>query len=295
MEAKKEIESSVFVDEHQALAVDPTLVKFNEAMLLNMASVLTPPQRTRFERFLEQRNAPYTIASTQVPLKVSKSYRVPQIISRRKGDFLIITPETLQMTMLPVNLDSMRRTIETSVSIIQQQVNVHQRTLEVFLEKRDEWRNGFEYHIKPFRVQADSNCVSVHIESYYIGSDTEETIIQPRTARVRRYQMSNSPVPSLPISPERQTKRYRRTDSLWNEYKRFREDGIIIPEFDSIRKYEKYIHQFNQQSRRFDSLVHSMRAFKLRTDSLMKLLPPEEWLKQYKKFKERKIQEPEEI
>jgi len=112
---KNRIEASVLVTEHDALVIDPELSKLNRVMVSNIAASLEPPQRVRFNRFLETRDAPYVVSVQQVRRDSRERTRQTLVnIHKAHGfqQFLVVTADTVVYARVDVNIDSIRNEFE---------------------------------------------------------------------------------------------------------------------------------------------------------------------------------------
>lgn len=105
---KQQLEVSVFVAENQAMAISPDLPQLGRVTISSIAACLEPQQRIRFEKFLQLRNAPYTVDPAKV--RAQKVERIFEKLHKppRPEQFVILTPETLVVHTLDINIDSLR-------------------------------------------------------------------------------------------------------------------------------------------------------------------------------------------
>ena len=106
---RKKIESSVLVAEDKALAVDPQLSRLNRVMLSGIAACLEPKQQALFERFLQVRRAPYTLAGKPRSPESSASILHTMRMPSQPQHFLVVTPETVLVSGVSIDMDSLRR------------------------------------------------------------------------------------------------------------------------------------------------------------------------------------------
>lgn len=113
---KQQLESSVLVAENQAMAISPDLPQLGRVTVSSIAACLEPQQRIRFEKFLQLRNAPYTVDPAKVRAqKVDKIFEKLHKPSRPE-QFVILTPETLVVHKLAINIDSLREEVRRNMS-----------------------------------------------------------------------------------------------------------------------------------------------------------------------------------
>lgn len=92
---KERLRTSVLVSENDEVAVHAELVDLNRAMVSTIAACLEPVQRTRFQRFLENRNAPYAVVAVNAPKIPSNELfgSIPTI--SRSNNYVVITSDTV--------------------------------------------------------------------------------------------------------------------------------------------------------------------------------------------------------
>jgi hypothetical protein len=108
-DTRREIESSAFYAENNAIAIDPELTKLNRATLVSIASVLEPEQRRRFDTFLKKHGSSYAVAieegqgewsAKRIPKRKPKA-RSADVAAR---SYVVMTPDTFIYTQLELNL-----------------------------------------------------------------------------------------------------------------------------------------------------------------------------------------------
>ncbi len=113
---KQQLEASVLVAENQAMAISSDLPQLGRVMVSSIAACLEPQQRVRFERLLQLRNAPYSVNPTKV-----RAQKIENLFEKlhkppRPEQFLILTPETLVVHRLALNIDSLREKMREKMS-----------------------------------------------------------------------------------------------------------------------------------------------------------------------------------
>lgn len=105
---RRKLEGSVFIAEDRAMAVHPELSSLNKVMLSGIAAALEPEQRVRFDRFLRDRRAPYTLTRARA-FAESKSDILHTLRKQPQSDhFVVVTPDTVLVAGLPIDVDSVR-------------------------------------------------------------------------------------------------------------------------------------------------------------------------------------------
>lgn len=117
--AQRQLESAVLVNEGREIAVNPSIGKFNTVILSGIASNLEPEQLLRFERFLDERNAPYTLASRRDSRTMPPPPPPQQVLERFRtvpsgNDFVVFDNESYSVVRLSLDMDSLRRLMRHS-------------------------------------------------------------------------------------------------------------------------------------------------------------------------------------
>jgi hypothetical protein len=109
-EAKLQIARGAFYSENNVLAVDPQLTKLNRMVLSDIAAVLAPLQRERFDRFLNKRNSSYALAKENIPTPEAPR-RLRPVFPEPPNlhEFVVITADSTVVTRLRLNIDSLVR------------------------------------------------------------------------------------------------------------------------------------------------------------------------------------------
>ncbi|MBI3004997.1 MAG: hypothetical protein HYY49_06225 [Ignavibacteriales bacterium] len=160
---KRRIESSVLVAENDALVIDPDLPKMNRVMVSNIAASLEPGQRVRFNHFLEVRDAPYLVSTQKAPrMKREEMFRN---IHRphRSEKFVIVTPETVLISKMELNIDSIRSAFEEHIRNMPPMMPRADRIVRKLAE-RELAAFPRSSTMRSFQVYGDSQVFSIEIE-----------------------------------------------------------------------------------------------------------------------------------
>jgi len=105
---KEKLQASVLVSENDEVAIHAELVDLNRAMVSTIAACLEPPQRTKFQRFLDTRNAPYAVVAVNTPRVPSHIIlnKIPKFSS--SNNYVVISPDTVEIAQMTINVDSIR-------------------------------------------------------------------------------------------------------------------------------------------------------------------------------------------
>ena len=186
-DAGRRIELAGFYAENNALALDPEITRLNRVVLSNIAAVLAPVQRERFDRFLEERNASYVIAAGRAP-----GVRPPSLpaasgkVAGRHRDFIVLTPDSFLVTELGLNLDSIMRgpwAVNTRKSMPDMQAK-----LGHLVRAQAERRTAHPYDAAPepkIRVVGEEDMIRIEFDSQIVGHEPDEMRVgvEPRGHR----------------------------------------------------------------------------------------------------------------
>ncbi len=155
-EGKQKIQTSVLVGENDAIAVNAEIGKLNQVMLVNVASQLTDMQRTRFQKLLQQCNAPYRIEEN-IPLQRTKKV-FAQNLKNHKNKFVVITSDSVNIAELPeMNFDIMME---------RKHHNGWMKAQKVMREFQRREIKNYSFAEKNVRIaNADGGGISIHIEN----------------------------------------------------------------------------------------------------------------------------------
>lgn len=110
--ARHELEGAVLVGANREVAINANLHQLNKTMVSGLAACLTQDQRGRLNRLLTEREAPYVVVA-QGNANVQPSEvmaRVRATLPHR--DFVIVGPDSVEMTRMSVNVDELRMAME---------------------------------------------------------------------------------------------------------------------------------------------------------------------------------------
>jgi hypothetical protein len=186
--AQKHLEASVLVAENQAMAIAPDLPEVGRVTVSSIAACLEPHQRARFERFLQLRNAPYAVIPSNFKAKKAEEIFPKLQKSSRPDRFVILTPETLVVHQLEINIDSLREEVHRSMK----QFKKVQFNFEQFAQ-RIRGRNLHDGIVvvgtQPMRVLRNQGSFRIEYET----NDTEV----PEASEIHRFVKPRFPKPNV--------------------------------------------------------------------------------------------------
>lgn len=108
---KERLLASVLVSENKEIAIHEQLVNLNRAMVSTIAASLEPLQRTKFQRFLEKREAPYALVAVNAPKMKPEILlsTIPKIT--RSNKYVVISKDTIGIAEMRMNIDSLRQNV----------------------------------------------------------------------------------------------------------------------------------------------------------------------------------------
>jgi hypothetical protein len=182
---RSKLEGSVLVAEDKAMAVNPELSRWNKVMLSGIAAALEPNQRVRFERFLQSKKAPYTLAGggrrPETPERIYYSMRAPE----RASSFVVFSPETVLVSRIEIDLDSLRRHA-SQMAEMQGAVAGHVNSLIRRMAERDMALSQPHRVVAPrVRVYGDSESFTIQVGTGWEGMPTlpMDPWVRPRMAQ----------------------------------------------------------------------------------------------------------------
>ncbi|OGU46816.1 MAG: hypothetical protein A3H45_12020 [Ignavibacteria bacterium RIFCSPLOWO2_02_FULL_55_14] len=109
--AREELEASVLVGADDAMAINVDLHRLNKAVVSGLVACLQPQQRVKFNRLLEEREAPYTVVSRSKEVRqadeVIKSFHA----SPKGPEFVVVTADSMRLSRFHVNMEAMRQSM----------------------------------------------------------------------------------------------------------------------------------------------------------------------------------------
>jgi hypothetical protein len=166
---RAKIEGSVLVAEDKAMAVNPELSRWNRVMLSGIAAVLEPAQRVRLEHFLQSKKAPYMLSGgrrgPEAAERIYHSMRTPEGTTR----FVVISPDSVLVTGLEIDLDSLRRhtreMVEKQGLVADHMNNLIRRMAEREMGVHQQYR----VPAPRVRVSGDSESFSIQVSTGWEG------------------------------------------------------------------------------------------------------------------------------
>lgn len=180
---RKKLEGSVFVADDKAMAIDPQLSRLNRVMLSGIAAALEPEQRTRFEKFLRVRSAPYMISGDRKASESSERILHTMQVVSRPEPFLVVTPDTVVMSSLQLDMDSLRRHFQHFDQGRERvMVNMNGLIRRIAEQREDMGRQRVTIPMPQVRVTGDSNFISIQIEASWqeMSLPMPELWVKPR-------------------------------------------------------------------------------------------------------------------
>jgi hypothetical protein len=161
------LQASVLVDEKNTIAINEELANLNKVMVSTIAASLEPPQRIKFQEFLETRNAPYTVVASNVP--VAAPERVFRHIRTlpRSNKFVVISADTVGIAEVEMNIDSIREHSQKLIQKLQKEKLFAIDVMRESLEKQRIVQRELASSEKPIRIVNSDDAVQIHFNSEF--------------------------------------------------------------------------------------------------------------------------------
>ncbi len=187
-DARGRIAKGAFYGENNALAIDPQLTKLNREVLSNIASVLAPVQRKRFNGFLKTHNATYTIAQERFQSPVEQVSAWSGHARHKTIQYVVITADSTIVAPLALNIDSL---IQPHAAVLAGAVAELPARLENLMRVRHERttveRSRPSAPPPPLQTVSEEDFLKIEIAPQFFPS--EETMRVWVTPRVRKEKM----------------------------------------------------------------------------------------------------------
>jgi hypothetical protein len=179
---RRRIESSVLFAEDRGMAIDADLAQLNKVMLSGIAACLEPPQRVRFERFLEAKKAPYMIASTYALPEPGENIVHEMRRARRSSRMIVVTPETLLVSEMEFNLDSLQERFHEMTAARREMAMRFDGLIRRIAEQEAPWKKHVDMRTQPFWITGDSDMLTIQIGRVFeeLPGVMHDRWIQPR-------------------------------------------------------------------------------------------------------------------
>jgi hypothetical protein len=163
------IERSAFFAEDRGIAIDPNLTQFNRVMLSSIAACLESAQRVRLQEFLKARKARYTIE--QLYSKAESPERIYRGLpaARRNDRFIVVTPDTMTLSHLQLDMDSLQRHARQGVEARRLVGIGVDGFIRRFADREAAMRKRFSFNVDPIRVLGDTDVLSIQIATAWEG------------------------------------------------------------------------------------------------------------------------------
>lgn len=186
-DVRKQIESSAFYAENNAIAIDPELTKLNKATLASIASVLEPAQRARFDVFLKKHGATYVVASEDQQTAWHARVRPERGEKILKSGlaarpYVVVTPDTFVYTQLHVNLQQFEQEHQELVRLRQKREQDLVRLVDRIQRVREPETRALVRGEEPIVVQGGTGYVSIQIHGALVAGP-EDSVLQVVTRR----------------------------------------------------------------------------------------------------------------
>jgi len=186
--AKVRIAWSAFVGENNAIAIDPELTRLNRSMLVAIAQNLEPQRRARFDRFLEERKARYSVAGlvsshpdAPPPPKTGLALSPPEPAQR---NFVVITPDTFVLSPVVVNVGELQEMQRREMGRVSELHLRLESTIREIGRKRVRPVTREKGHVSVYGVERGAGYVRINVQPQ-IHPRPEDSVLSWATPRNR--------------------------------------------------------------------------------------------------------------
>ncbi|MDP1675976.1 MAG: hypothetical protein Q8L88_03850 [Bacteroidota bacterium] len=178
---KEKLQASVLVSENDEVAIHAELIDLNRAMVSTIASCLEPVQRTRFQKFLDVRKAPYAVVAVNAP-KLEPHViwnNIPKVSSSH--NYVVISHDTVEFAEMRINVDSIREVAHRHEMRYQRLITERMVTELTERQQRAE-ENLVKMGQNRIRIQSSSGAFQIHFEAPGALSNEAEMVemVKPR-------------------------------------------------------------------------------------------------------------------
>ena len=160
---KDKLQASVLVSENDEVAIHAELVDLNRAMVSTIAACLEPPQRTRFQKYLDVRKAPYAVVAVNSPKVPSHVIfdKIPQM--SQSNNYVVISPGTIEIAEMTINMDSIRE-VARRQEMKFRKIITERMVAELTERQRRSEENQVTMGQNRIRVQSSSGAFQINFE-----------------------------------------------------------------------------------------------------------------------------------
>lgn len=175
---KNRIEASVLITENDALVIDPELPKLNREVVTNIAAILEPHQRDRFDKFLQAREGRYSVKFRHAP-----PVRPEEVFGRlhnqkRSENFVIVTPDTVILSEVQIDVDSIRQHF---IHRMPPMMGRAERAIRRLAEREARSLPRFQVIPRSLQVYGDSDAFSIEIDRELTDTETSPVKVEVRS------------------------------------------------------------------------------------------------------------------
>ena len=176
---KEKLQASVLVSENNEVAIHAELVDLNRAMVSTIAACLEPIQRTRFQKFLEIRKAPYAVIAVNAPrLEPHVIWnKIPNVSSGH--NYVVISHNSFEFAEMRINIDSIREVARRQEMRYKRLMTERMVTELTDRQERIE-ENTIGTGQNHIRIQSSSGAFQIHFEAPIAATNSEFEMVNPR-------------------------------------------------------------------------------------------------------------------
>ncbi len=257
---KEKLQASVLVSENNEVAIHAELVDLNRAMVSTIAACLEPMQRTRFQRFLEIRKAPYTVIAVNAP-KLEPHVIWNKIPSVSSGhNYVIISHNAVELAEMRINIDSIR--VVARRQEMRYKRLMTERMVAELTDRQERIKDNTigmgQNHV---RVQSSSGAFQINFEAPIAASNSEVEMIEMVKPRLRIPASPRTLVNEVTVAGDSSFSFEMPTDDQTiSVFKRLQNGEFRFEIIDTLRRGPKMKLLFKSpsQTSKFESKLHEM-------------------------------------
>ncbi len=188
---KKTLQASILVSDNDEVAIHAELVELNRAMVSTIAASLELPQRSKFQKYLDIKKAPYTVVALNTP-KVPNHVilnKIPQIAAT--NNYVVISPDTVEIAHMSINVDSIRE-IANRVEMNPKRIETERLVADLVSRHRPAEENVVGNGVHRVRIQSSAGAFQIHFENALPPNPPEYAVTEMVRPRMNIPYLPNS-------------------------------------------------------------------------------------------------------
>ncbi len=258
---QERLQASVLVSENDEVAIHAELVDLNRAMVSTIAACLEPPQRSRFQKYLDIRKAPYAVVavnSPKVPSHVILN-KIPKM--SRSNNYVVISPGTIEIAEMTINMDSIRDVARRQG--MEYRKNITERMVAELAERqRRAEENMVTMGENRIHVQSSSGAFQINFERSAEAASPEIEMVEMVRPRIRIQDPNSDLINQVTVIGDSAFSfELPANDQTVRVFKRLPKGEFRLEVVDSMMREPKMKLLFKSSSRKreFDAKIREMK------------------------------------